>query len=165
VASRVWADAAFPDDAPAVDAFAREVESFPSGPVRGEARLLVAEAWLHHLHRADDGKRELVLVRDDPSSSPRSVTSAERDLADDLLAEGRLDAADDELRTRGAQLEPAFATKVEEQLQRRARRRALGWGSAAFAVLSAAALILWARRRIRGRGRRGSSLPPGPARA
>jgi hypothetical protein len=162
--SRAWGDAKFLDDAASVDAFAREAESFPPGTVRGEARLLLAESWLHHLHRADDGKRELLRVRDDPSSSPRSVISAERELADELLAEGRLDAAEDEIRARGPQLEPAFAAKVEERLARRARRRALGWGSAGLAALCVAAFcVAWARRRISARDRRGPSLPPGPA--
>jgi hypothetical protein len=164
--SRVWTAPKFPDDAAAVTAFAREVESFPPGTVRGEARMLVAESFLHHLHRAEDGKRELVTVRDDPSSSPRSVIAAEQVLADELLAEGRLDEAEAEVRTRRPQLDPSFAPKVEEQLRRRTHRREAEYGSVGFAVLCVPALwIVVARRRLSGRVRRGSSPPPGPARA
>lgn len=140
--THVWSDPAIGGDAGALEALAREVDSFPPGTVRGEARMFIAEAWLRRLYRADDAKRELVEVRDDPSAGSQSVLFAERDLAEELLAEGRLDESETEVRTRGAQLEPSFVARVRQLVRRRTVSRVAVCDLVAFGALSAAALVL-----------------------
>jgi hypothetical protein len=148
--TRVWHDPTFPGDAAAVEAFAREVDGFPPGVVRGEARMFVVEAWLRHLHRGEEARRVLVAVRDDPSASSQSRMFAERDLAEELLAEGQLDDAEREVGAHAAQLDASFAARVHRLVRRRAVRRAAIAELAVFGAVAAVAILLAVRRRALG---------------
>ncbi len=145
---RVWSDRGFGEHADAVGAFAKEVESFPPGTVRSEARLFAADAWLHRLHEPEEGKRELLRVRDDPSSNTLSIAFAERDFAEELLAEGRLDDASVEVRLRAGELPAAFIEQVHARLRRRAFERAATGELAVFFACALSALLLGHRRGV-----------------
>src|SRR5579884_2914119 len=67
---RVRRDPAASSDPAAVDALAHDLESFPPGTVRVEARMLVAEAWLGRMHRPDAAVAQLRKVADDPKADP-----------------------------------------------------------------------------------------------
>jgi hypothetical protein len=82
-----------PQDAHAIDALARDADGFPDGPVRSEARMLAAEAYLDRLGREADGARMLALVAADPNADPLLRRFAARRAADIALAGGRFDDA------------------------------------------------------------------------
>jgi len=134
-------------DPGAIDALARDAESFPPGMVRVEARMLVAEAWLGRMHRPADAIRELVLVRDDPKTDPLTSRLAERELVDAYVAEGRIDEAVAEASTHSSRLDPKFVRQVKQLVLRRAVERFASIVLAAFAVLSIVGLVRAGRQR------------------
>jgi hypothetical protein len=139
-------DPARSNDAAAIEALARDAESFPPGMVRVESRMLVAEAYLGRLHRTDEAIAELRKVVDDPKSEPLTGRLAEGELVDALAEEGRFDEAAAEAHAHAARLDPAFATRIA----RLARRRTVRWVAygvlAAFALMAGMALArAWAR--------------------
>jgi hypothetical protein len=137
----VWRDRDAAGDEEVVQALANDAEAFPPGVVRGEARMFVADAWLHRLHRPEDAKRELARVRDDPSGDAQSITFASRELAEELVAEGALDAAIAELGAHPSRFEPAFAGQVRRLRLRRRLGRVAAVELAAYAVLVAMTVL------------------------
>jgi hypothetical protein len=139
-------DPAIANDPSAIDALAHDLEAFPSGLVRVEARMLVAEAWLGRMHRPDDGMRELRAVADDPSADPLTARQAAHALVEALVDAGALDAAVREAHARANQLDPRYVKKVERTAHRRMLRLAAGAEITLVLVLAGAALVTAARR-------------------
>ena len=90
----------------------RNLESFPPGTVRVEARMLVAEAWLGRMHRADAAIASCAEVVDDRTADGLTVRLAERELVDALVASGRIDEAATEARTHATRLDPRSVRTV-----------------------------------------------------
>ena len=147
---RVRRDPALADDPAALDALAREAESFPPGLVRVEARMLVAEAWLGRMGRPRDAMVELRRVADDPRAGPVTAALAERELVGALAAGGAVAEAAAEARAHTSLLDPRFVRDITRLL----RRRWIRWGAivvlAGFAGLAALALDGARRRRALG---------------
>jgi hypothetical protein len=120
---RVRADPALADDPAAIDALARDLQSFPPGPARVEARMLVAEAWLGRMHRPDDALSVLRAVTDDPEADPLTARLAEREIVDALIAEGRLDEAAAEASAHAHRLDPRVVVHTRTLVRRRSLRR------------------------------------------
>lgn len=129
-----------------------EAESMPPGLVRSELRLRVGEAWLK-LGRRDRGDPELARVVADPSSGGNDRALAERALVESLLAEGRLDAAREEIAAHP--FDPRAATDVAARLRHRRRERWIAGGALALFALALGAGAARFRSRRRDRSRRG----------
>jgi hypothetical protein len=128
---RIRSDPGVADDPREIDALAREAEGLAPGPLRTQARMIVAEAWRGRMQRPNDAVDELRKVTGDPSTDPVTGRLAERELVDALLADSKLDRAADEARANTARLDPPFVARV----QRLARRQT--WTLAAMADLTA----------------------------
>jgi hypothetical protein len=103
----------------AVDALAKDAESFPRGPVRVEARLLAAEAYRARLHRPDEQIALLWLVVRDPSASDVESREAAVEIILAEIARGDLDAAQRAQLELGTKLDAAHASMVARLLRRR----------------------------------------------
>ena len=140
-------DPAASSDPAAVEALAHDLESFPPGAVRVEARMLVAEAWFGRMHRPGDAIGELRLVAQDPKADPLTQRLAERELVDALVATGRIDEAAAEATSHKNRLDPRFVRQVGRLIV----RRTVWWGSlgvlAAFGLLAVAGLVRAGMRR------------------
>jgi len=147
---RVRRDPTLSEDPAAIDALAKDAESFPPGLVRVEARMLVAEAWLGRMHRPNDAVAELRKVTVDPKADPMTVRLAERELVDALAGAGRIDDAVAEARAHAPHLDPRFVRQINRLLRRRAVRRASIVVMAAFFALAMAALARARRRKALG---------------
>jgi hypothetical protein len=145
---QVRRDPAASSDPAKVDALARDLESFPPGVVRVEARMLVAEAWVGRMHRPGDAIGELRQVSVDPKADPLTQRLAERELVDALVATGRIEEAAAEATTHKNRLDNRFV----KQVQRLIVRRTVRWVSfgvlAAFLLLAVTGLV---RAGMRGR--------------
>lgn len=137
---RVRRDPAAVADPAAIDALARDLASFPSGIVRVEARMVVAEAWLGRMHRPDDAIAQLRSITADPKTDPLTARLAERELVDALAAEGRLDEAAAEARSHASWLDSPFVQQVQRLVARRWLRHASAGILAAFGLLTLVAL-------------------------
>jgi len=137
---RVQRDPSAGADPAAISALANDLESFPPGLVRVEARMLVAEAWLTRLHRPDDAIGELRAVTSDPKADPLTLRLAERELVDALVATGRLDDAAAEAQSHSARLDPRFVRQVGRLIVRREVRYASWAVLGVFALFAAVAL-------------------------
>jgi hypothetical protein len=133
-------------DPGAVDGLAREADAFPPGPVRVEARMFVAEAWLGRMHRPVDALRELRAVSDDPEADPLTSRLAEREIVDALVGEGRLDEASAEATSHTDRLDPRFVKQTRALVRRRTVRRGALAELGAFALLAGVALVRALRR-------------------
>jgi hypothetical protein len=133
-------------DPAAIDALARDLELFPPGQVRVEARMLVAEAWIGRMHRTADAIGQLRLVVGDPKADPLTGRLAERELVDALVATGRIDEAAAEARTHAARLDPRFVKQVGRLVVRRGVRLAALVVLALFALLAVVGLVRGGRR-------------------
>ena len=144
---KVRRDPAASSDPAAVEALAHDLESFPPGPVRVEARMLVAEAWFGRMHRPGDAIGELRQVAVDPKADPLTQRLAERELVDALVATGRIDEAAAEATSHKNRLDPRFVRQVGRLIV----RRTVWWGSlgvlAAFGLLAVAGLVRAGMRR------------------
>src|SRR5260370_22411513 len=87
---RIRNDPALSNDPATIEALARQAESSPADNVRGEARMLVAEAWLRRMNRPEDAIGELRTVADDPTSDALTAQLAARELVNALVASGEL---------------------------------------------------------------------------
>ena len=138
---RIRSDPALSNDPATIDALARQAEASPADTLRGEARILVAQAWLERMNRPDDAMGELRKVADDPTSDALTSQLAARELVSTLVARGRLKAAADEAVARADHLDARFVT----QILRLARRRGLRDGAllelALFGALACIALF------------------------
>jgi hypothetical protein len=129
-------------DPEALEQLALEAESFPAGPVRAEARVLVAEAWLGQTMRRERALGELRKVTADPSSPPAAAVFAQRDLVLALLADGRLDDAATEIHAR--HLDSLVQAKVERLL----RRRTIGRAARVELLLAFGLTLAWGVRAL-----------------
>jgi hypothetical protein len=134
-------------DPAAVEALARDLEGFPPGQVRVEARMLVAEAWIGRMHRAADAVGELRKVVEDPKADALTSRLAERELVDALVASGRIDEAAAEATAHSTRLDPRFVKQVQRLVVRRGVRQASRVVLALFALLAVVGLVRAARRR------------------
>jgi hypothetical protein len=123
-------------DSAAIEALAHQVEAFPPGMVRVEARMLVAEAWLGRMHRPDAAIPQLRAVSDDPAADPLTARLAERELVDVLVAGGRIDDAAAEARSHANRLDARFVRQISRLLLRRTLRFAALGVLGGFAVLA-----------------------------
>ena len=132
-------------DAAAVDALARDLEAFPPGEVRLEARMFVAEAYATKLARPADAERELDALLDEPKGDvPIRAQAAER-LAAVAMARGDTGAAR-HAADRVGKTDPQLVVKVARWARRRVLLRVAVGLLALFALLSGQA----AARRLRG---------------
>ena len=139
---RVRRNPALANSPEAIDALARDAESFPPGLVRVEARSVVAEAYLGRMHRREDGISILRLVVKDPAADPLTVRQASRALVDALVASGDLTGAADAARTGDPRL--------GDEVKTLARRKNMHWGAiAALTVFALLAGVVIARGRSR----------------
>lgn len=134
-------DPSAPSDPATVDALARDLEAFPPGTVRVEARMLVAEAWIGRMHRAPDAVEQLRKVVDDPKADALTSRLAERELIDALVASGRIDEAAAEATAHSTRLDPRFVKQVQRLVLRRAVRGAAWVVLALFGVLAVVGLV------------------------
>ena len=144
---KVRRDPAASSDAATVDALARDLESFPPGTVRVEARMLVAEAWLGRMHRPGEAIGQLRVVADDPKADALTQRLAERELIDALVATERLDEAAAEAKSHANRLDPRFAKQVGRLIVRRRVRAGSRGVLAVFGLLAVAGLVRAGMRR------------------
>jgi hypothetical protein len=140
-------------DAAAIEALARDAESFPPGTVRDQARMFVAEAWLGRLQRPDDAILELRRVAHDPGADALTARLAEREIVDALAAAGHLVEAAAEAHAQADLLDPLFVRRVSKLLFRRWIRGAAIAVLGTFGTLAAAALAKAQRRGALGHAR------------
>ncbi len=141
------ADRASSDDPRALAALAARAATFPPGPVRSEARVLVAEAYAGRLHRPADALPLLDLVATDASADPLTARLALDMLVSIQLDAAELDAAQAAITRHAALADPSLAARVRTLVRRRGLHRV------ALAVLTATASLLGAalvRARARG---------------
>jgi hypothetical protein len=151
---RVRGDPDLANDPAAIDALARDLEAFPPGAARVEARMLVAEAWLGRMRRPEAALVELQAVAGDPAADPLTARLAEGELVQALVASGRIVDARTEAHARMGLLDQAFVRSVDRLARRRWLRRGAAVVLAAFAALSAVALARAHRRRSLGEAAR-----------
>jgi hypothetical protein len=138
------ANRAAADDPAALEAFAAKAATFPPGPVRGEARMLVAEAYVGRLHRPADAAPLLEKVASDASADPLTARLALDMLVDVHLTLGDLDAAGAAVQRHAALAEPSLVKRVTTLVRRRALHRAalglvVGAGTLILSALGSAA--------------------------
>ena len=148
---RVRRDPSAQHDAPTVDALARDLEAFPPGEVRIEARMFVAESYLTLIGRPADAERELDALLDEPvvkaSGDPALRAQAASRLVDIAMARGDVASAKHAAAragSGGAQL----ALRVTQWARRRVVERACAGVLAVFAIAGSASAAL----RLRGSG-------------
>jgi hypothetical protein len=139
-------DPALASDAAAIDSLAKDLEAFPPGLVRVEARMFVADAYLARVGRREDGVRELRSVLDDPKVDPLTARQAARELVDAIVASGDVSAAAAEATKDSARLDPRYVKSVQRLVLRRTLDRVAIAMLAAFAALSLASIVLAKRR-------------------
>ena len=76
------------DDATAIDALARDADTFANGPSRAEAWMLCADAYLFHLARRRDGERALEHAAGDTAADPILRRTAASELVNAFLTDG-----------------------------------------------------------------------------
>ena len=135
---RVRSSPTLSSDATAIAALARDADHFPPGPVRGEARLLAAQAYMGRLHRPGDAPPVLRAIALDTSASPDL-----RRIAVDLLTRVREERG--EFAIALTELNEIHAPEANIVRIRRQVRRAvlfrIAWGSIAL-VLAAGVLAI-----------------------
>jgi hypothetical protein len=135
-------------DAADLDALLAEAAAFPDGPTRGEARMLVADAYRTRLGRPGEALAPLEAVARDAHADPVLRRLAARDLTDALLARGERARAEEIANAVGDQ---ELARRVV-RLSRRSAALALSRATV-LAALGAALLALFLATR-RGDGAR-----------
>jgi hypothetical protein len=111
-------DPAKSSDANELELLALDAAHFPPGPVRVEARLLVAEAYRGKLHRPDEQIALLWLVVRDPRADVISSREAAVELVDAEIARGDIEAAKRAQLELGTKLDPSNTAKVTRLLRR-----------------------------------------------
>ena len=137
-------------DATTVDALAHDLEAFPPGEVRVEARMFVAESYLTMLGRPADGERELDALLDEPGvkttgDAALRAQAASR-LVDIAMARGDVASAKRAAERAGS----SGASQLGARVAQWARRRVIERASLAVVALFAIAGIAAAARRLRG---------------
>jgi hypothetical protein len=143
---RVRRDPALARDPVAIEALARDADTFPPGNVRVETRMLVAEAWLGRMGRPGDAIAELREVSNEARADPLTIRLAERELVDAMAANGDIAAAAAEALTHTNLLDPGFLRRVNMLLRRRWERRIAVTLLATFLALATAAIVRAQRR-------------------
>lgn len=147
---RVRRDPSAQRDAGTVDALARDLESFPPGEVRVEARMFVAESYLTMLSRPADGERELDALLDEPaphaSGDGAIRAQAASRLVDIAMSRGDVASA----KRAAARAGSSGALQLGARVAQWARRRAIERASAGVLALFAIAGCVAAGRRLRG---------------
>lgn len=144
---RVRRNPALADDAAALEALARAADAFPPGPVRSEARFVVADAWLGRLRRPDDAVALLRSIADDAYADADVARLAEHRIVATWLDDGRVRDAAREAEAHAGLVDAPLAARVRRLLRRRFAR---GAACAAIALLALTAGLAWigaARRR------------------
>ena len=136
-------------DVATVDALAHDLETFPPGEVRIEARMFVAESYLTLLGRPTDGAHELDALLDEPAvkaagDAPLRAQAASR-LVDIAMSRGDVAAA-----KRAADRAGSGAAQLGARVTQWARRRIIERVSAGVLALFAIAGGVAAGRRLRG---------------
>ena len=139
-------DPSLASDPASIDRLAHDLEAFPPGAVRVEARMLVAEAYLVRLNRRADGEDELRKVLDEPKSDPLTARQAARKLVDSRVASGDIDGAVACARAQSKRLEPRYVKTIERLVLRRTLDRIAVIDLALLAVLALISLSLAKRR-------------------
>jgi hypothetical protein len=152
---RVRRDPTLSNDPAAIDALARDVEAFPAGRVRAEARMFVAEAWLTRSDKRDEAVAEFQRVADDPTSDSMDAAFASRHLVESLLSEGRIDDAANEVRAHH------FDPKIVGEVARRVRRQTLRRVAIAELLTVASLALVMVARVFARRGRTARKSGPG----
>lgn len=143
---RVRRDEQLANSLAGIQALDQALATFPPGPVRAEARMLVGEAYLSRLDRPRDAARVLRALAEDPVA-PRDLRSlaAER-LVDARAGVGEEQAGADEVRAMPVDPE------VRQEAAVRARRARLRVGARAALVVCGALgvfALAWAARERR----------------
>lgn len=146
---RVRRDPSAQADSKQVDALAKDLEQFPPGEVRVEARMFVAEAYATKLHRTHDAEVELDALLDEPDTKaggagPIRAQAAAR-LADIAMAQNDVATAK-RAAGRAASLDRELPARVARWARRRILERVAIAMLALFALLSGQA----AARKLRG---------------
>jgi hypothetical protein len=143
---RVRGDSARASDPTAIAELATAANSFPAGPVRSEARLLVSQAYVGRLHRPVDAVPTLRAL-----ASDSSATSDMRRIAVEMLAHVREDRGEFSVALR--ELNELHAPEPLLARVRREVRRAwlyrFAWASIAVVLVAGTIAIAQAARRRR----------------
>jgi hypothetical protein len=134
------------DDPAAIDALARDADAFAPGPTRGEARMLVAEAYIGRLNRHADGIAELRKVVADPKADVLAGRLAAREIVETEIADGDDAGARVDAHAMATRLDPKLVRRTEKLRLRKMAHVAAIVDLATTAILVAAAIVL-ARRR------------------
>ena len=147
---RVRRDPSAQRDAGAVDALARDLEAFPPGEVRVEARMFVAESYLTMLGRPADSERELDSLLDEPAPRASGDAALRAQAASRLvdIAMSRGDVAS--AKRAAARAGSSGAAQLGARVAQWARRRVIERTSAVVLALFAIAGCVAAARRLRG---------------
>jgi hypothetical protein len=132
-------------DAQAIDSLAGDLERFPPGEVRVEARMYVAEAYATKLARPKAAERELDALLDEPNGDPPLKAQAAERLAGIAMARDDVPTA-----RRAAARVTTFDPPLGKRVARWARRRILERGAVATLALFALLAGQAAARRLRG---------------
>ena len=141
---RVRRDHLLSNNGAALDMLAHDADTFPPGLVRGEARMVCADAFLNRLGRPDDGMQLLRLVMADDESDPLTRRQAAHALVDALVAAGDLDEA--KALADANALDSKLAHHVRELVTRRALRRGSIAVLVALGLFASASIAMAARR-------------------
>jgi hypothetical protein len=129
-----------------LEALARDANLFPPGLVRGEARLLVAEAYAGRLQRRTDAVPLLSSVVEDPAADPLLARLALRMLVDAHLAGDDLPAAEEDVAAHPMVADPSVVAYVRRFVRRHRAHEGAELALASLALLTALSLVR-ARRR------------------
>ncbi len=124
-------------DGAAMDSLARDLEAFPPGAVRCEARMLVAEGYGARLARPSDAEHELKGLLDEPACEGPLRAQAATKLTDLALARDDLATAR-EAAARVTKDAPELFPRIQRLWRRRIFRRA-----AVVLIAVSAGLGLW----------------------
>lgn len=127
---RVRRDPEAQRDAATIDALAHDLEAFPPGEVRTEARMFVAEAYATRLGRASAAEHELARLLDEAEGDPPLRAQAATRAVDMAMTRGDVAAAK-HAAAQVAKNDPVLG----ERVSRWARRRIIERGAAALLAL------------------------------
>jgi hypothetical protein len=134
---RVRRDPSAQRDAAIVDALARDLETFPPGEVRVEARMFVAESYLTLISRPNDAERELDALLDEPAPKANGDAAiraqAASRLVDIAMARGDVASAK-HAASRGGSGALQLGARVTQWARRRVIERASAVVLAFFAI-------------------------------
>jgi hypothetical protein len=143
---QVRGDPKLSGDPAVIDDLATRANRAPGTSIRGDARMIVAEAWLGRLRRTDDALKMLRLVADDPAADALTGRLAEREIVDTLIAQGHIETAAREVRAHEDLVDWRFVIQVR-RLERRLWLRTASLGVIVLFGLLVGRALLGARRR------------------